>query len=60
MQHRHIMEAVDCSFRDLRDSNRPFGALTVVFGGNFQQILSVILKGSRAQVVEAYMQRSIL
>jgi len=61
MQHRHIMEAVDRSFRDLRDSNdKPFGGLTVVFGGDFQQILPVILKGSRAQVVGACMQRSTL
>ena len=60
MQHRHIMEAVDRSFRDLRDCDRPFGGLTIVFGGDFQQILPVILKGSRAQVVGACMQRSIL
>jgi hypothetical protein len=60
MLHRHIMEAVDRSFRDLRDSDRPFGGLTVIFGGDFQQILPVILKGSRAQVVGASMRRSIL
>jgi hypothetical protein len=60
MQHRHIMEAVDRTFRDLRDSDKPFGGLTVVFGGDFQQILPVILKGSRAQVVGACIQRSIL
>jgi hypothetical protein len=60
MQHCHIMEAVDHSFRDLRDPDKPFGGLTVVFGGDFQQILPVILKGSRAQVVAACMIRSIL
>ena len=60
MQHRHIMEAVDRTFRDLCDSDKPFGGLTVVFGGDFQQILPVILKGFRAQVVGACMQRSSL
>ena len=35
MQHRHIMETVDCSFRDLQDSEEPFGGLTVVFDGDF-------------------------
>ncbi len=60
MQHRHIMETVDRSFRDWCDSDRPFGGVTIVFGGDFQQILPVILKGSRAQIVGACMQRSIL
>ena len=60
MQHRHIMETVDRSFRDLRDSDKPFGGLTIVFGKDFQQILPVVLKGDRAQVVGACMQRSIL
>jgi len=60
MQHRHIMEAVDRSFQDLRGSDKPFGGVIVVFGGDFQQILPVILKGSRAQVVGACIKRSLL
>ena len=60
MQNKHIMETVDRSFKDLRSSDKPFGGLTVVFGGDFQQILPVVLKGSRAQVVGACMQRSVL
>jgi hypothetical protein len=60
MQNKHIMEAVDRSFRDLCNSDRPFGGLCVVFGGDFQQILPVILKGSRAAVVSACLQRSHL
>ena len=35
MQHRHIMEAVDRTFRDLRDLDKPFDRLTIVFGGDF-------------------------
>jgi hypothetical protein len=60
MQHRHIHEAVDRTFRDVRGSDKPFGGLSVVFGGDFQQILPVIVKGSRAQIVNACMQRSTL
>ena len=60
MQHRHIHEAVDRTFQDVRGSNKPFGGLSVVFGGDFQQILPVIVKGSRAQIVNACMQRSTL
>jgi ATP-dependent DNA helicase PIF1 len=60
MQHCHIIKAVDKSFKDLRGSNRPFGGLTVVFGGDFQQILLVIIGGSRAAVVGACIKRSAL
>ena len=60
MQHRHIMETVDRSFKDLRNSDRPFGGITIVFGGDFQQILPVILKGCKDQIVGACMQRSFL
>jgi len=54
------METVHRSFKDLCNSDKPFGGLTIVFGGDFQQILPVILKGCRAQVVGAYMQKSFL
>ena len=36
----------------------PFGGITVVFGGDFRQILPVIVKGSREQVIAASLQRS--
>jgi ATP-dependent DNA helicase PIF1 len=60
MQHRHIHEAIDRTFQDIRSSNQPFGGLSVIFGGDFQQILPVIIRGSRAQTVGACIQRSIL
>ena len=60
MLHRHIVEAVDRSFRDICDSDKPFGGHTFVFGGDFQQILPVIVQGSRAQVVGGCIQRSVL
>lgn len=58
MQHYHIHEAVHRSLHDFCNSNKPFGGLTIVFGGDFQQILLVIIKGSHAQVVGAYMHCS--
>ena len=47
MQHRHIHEAVDRSFKNIRNcEDKPFGGFTVVFGRDFKQILPVIVKGS--------------
>jgi hypothetical protein len=60
MQHRHIMEAVERTFQDVLDSDKPFGGLTFVFGGDFQQILPVITGASRGQTVSACILRSAL
>ena len=46
MQDRLCQEAVDMSFRDIRDQpNVPFNGVTVIFGEDFQQILPVVVKG---------------
>jgi hypothetical protein len=60
MLHRHIMEAVDRTFQDILGSDKPFGGVPFVFGGDFQQILPVIPGASRGQTVGACLQRSIL
>jgi hypothetical protein len=55
------MEAVDTSLRDiLNTSDKLFGGLTFVFGGDFKQILPVIIKGRRAQIMGASIRRSRL
>jgi hypothetical protein len=38
----------------------PFGGFTVVFGGDFQQILSVIVKGSCPEIVNASIHSSYI
>jgi hypothetical protein len=60
MQHRHAPEAVSQTLCDVRNDNRPFGGIVVVFGGDFQQILPVVPKGSRPQIVGACYQSSPL
>ena len=60
MTHRHCFEALDRTFQDLRDCPKLFGGLTVIFGGDFQQILPVVPNGSRADIVNASFQKSYL
>jgi hypothetical protein len=59
-QHRYAIEALDRTLRDLRDNNRPFGGITVLIGGDFQQTLPVVPKGSPEQILDATVTRSHL
>ncbi|GLU15261.1 hypothetical protein SLE2022_317670 [Rubroshorea leprosula] len=66
MMQRYAFEAVDKTFRDIigfKDKaarNKPFGGKIVVLGGDFRQILPVIPKGKRQEIVEACINRSYL
>ncbi|KAK9705328.1 hypothetical protein RND81_07G048700 [Saponaria officinalis] len=57
MVNRYCFEALDKSLRDvlrspdIPDIDIPFGGKVVVFGGDFRQILPVIPKGSRQDIV---------
>ncbi|KAI5452038.1 hypothetical protein NCC49_001334 [Naganishia albida] len=60
MQHRNCAEAVDRCLRDLRDDPRPFGGVTVLFGGDWAQTLPVVPNASPGEIVQASLQRSPL
>ncbi|ONM39160.1 hypothetical protein ZEAMMB73_Zm00001d043823 [Zea mays] len=61
MTKRQAIEALDNSMRDIMGQSRlPFGGKTVVFGGDFRQVLPVVHKGSRAQIVAASLRSSYL
>lgn len=60
MQHRFGPEAVSRTLMDIRDDPRPFGGLTVVFGGDFRQILPVVRRGSPERIIGASICRSSL
>jgi hypothetical protein len=59
-QNHHGVEAVDKTCRDLRDNDAPFGKITVVFGGDFQQTLPIIKRASREDIVAATIQKSAI
>jgi hypothetical protein len=58
MQHKHAIEAVDRSLKDLLGINSPFGGITVLFGGDFRQTLPVIPHGIRQQFIAASIRKS--
>ncbi|KAK6127772.1 hypothetical protein DH2020_038481 [Rehmannia glutinosa] len=66
MMHKHCFEAVDTTIKDIMETIKPgsqhipFGGKTVVFGGDFRQILPVVPKGSRQDIVNATINSSHL
>ncbi|CAN1247135.1 ATP-dependent DNA helicase PIF1 [Linum grandiflorum] len=66
MAHKHCIESLDRSLRDILSRNNksngdiPFGGITVVFGGDFRQILPVIPKATRTEIVNSCIKRSYL
>lgn len=66
MQNRSAFECLDRSLRDIMRSvspnryNKLFGGITVLLGGDFRQILPVITKGSRSDIVFSCISRSPL
>ncbi|CAA0812012.1 PIF1 helicase [Striga hermonthica] len=64
MMHKHCFEAVQTSLQDIMgaidpsNKDKPFGGKSVVFGGDFRQILPVIPKGSRQDIVNAAINSS--
>ncbi|KAM3383146.1 hypothetical protein P3S68_008721 [Capsicum galapagoense] len=66
MMHRYCFEALDKTlrdilrFEDISNLDRLFGGKTVVLGGDFRQILSVITKGNRQDIINATLNFSYL
>ncbi|KAK9671513.1 hypothetical protein RND81_12G035200 [Saponaria officinalis] len=64
MVHRHAFEAMDRAFRDIMHGadptakNKVFGGKTVVLGGDFRQILPVVPRKGRADIVDASISKS--
>ncbi|KAL3623920.1 hypothetical protein CASFOL_032736 [Castilleja foliolosa] len=66
MMHKHCFEAVNNSLQDIMEDvcasnkDKPFGGKTVVFGGDFRQILPVVPKGTRQNIVNETTNSSYL
>ncbi|GKC75784.1 ATP-dependent DNA helicase PIF1-like protein [Tanacetum coccineum] len=66
MIQKYAFKALDKTLRDIlgcpvpEKRNKIFGGMTVLLGGDFRQILPVIPKGKRADIVQACINRSEL
>jgi hypothetical protein len=64
MTHKHVFEAVNCTFQHVMGAIDPalkdmfFGGKVVVMGGDFRHILPVVPRGTRGQIVDASLKRS--
>jgi hypothetical protein len=66
MMHRFAFEALNETLKDIMgeidSANRqlPFGGIVIVFGGDFRQILPVVKRGTRGDIVRASFNKSKL
>ncbi|XP_075476559.1 uncharacterized protein LOC142517926 [Primulina tabacum] len=58
MANHYAFESVSKSFQDIMDNHIAFEGKTMVFGGDFRQVLSVVKRGSKAEQIAASISRS--
>jgi ATP-dependent DNA helicase PIF1 len=66
MAHKHVFEAVNRTLQHVMGAVDPalkdmiFGGKVVVMGGDFRQILLVVPRGTKGQIVDASLKRSVV
>jgi len=60
MSQKTSVEASDRKMRNVRNNNSPMGGCTVLFSGDFRQILPVIARGTRADEVQRVFEKILL
>ncbi|XP_062020898.1 uncharacterized protein LOC133737337 [Rosa rugosa] len=60
MTHRKAFEALDTTLRDITGVEMPFGGKVMILGGDFRQVLPVVPRGSKAQMIDACIVKSLL
>ncbi|XP_042950368.1 uncharacterized protein LOC122282486 [Carya illinoinensis] len=60
MSRKEAIEALDRMLKDVNDSELSFGGKVIIFGGDFHQILPVVLKGTRQQQIDVSLVSSYL
>lgn len=60
MMHRYCFEALNRTMQDIVGSRKPFGGKVLVLGGDFRQILPVLPRASRQDIVHSTINSSPL
>jgi hypothetical protein len=60
MAHKDVFATLDRTLRDIRSNERPFGGITMLFSGDWRQILPVVIKGGKAEILKATLKASPL
>jgi hypothetical protein len=60
MTKRQFVETLDRSLQDIMGCELPFGGKVMVFGGNFRQVLLVVQRSTRTQIMDATLLRSYI
>ena len=60
MAPRYALEVADRTLRDMMNNNKPFGGKVIVLGGDFRQLLSVKVRGTRTETVSLSIKYSEL
>jgi hypothetical protein len=53
MQNKYDFKAINRTLRDIRNCEKPFGSLLIIFSGDFAQILLIIKRANRARTMAA-------
>ncbi|XP_073121738.1 uncharacterized protein [Henckelia pumila] len=58
MANRYAFESVNKTFQDIMENMLPFGGKTMIFGGDFRQVLPIVKRGSAREQIAASISRS--
>ena len=60
MLHKKVYHAIDFSLKDVIDKDTIFGGKPILMSGDFRQILPIVIRGHRADTVNATIKRSYI
>ncbi|XP_050147313.1 uncharacterized protein LOC126622573 [Malus sylvestris] len=59
MAHRFAFETLDQTFKDIIGVNLPYGGKVMIFGGDFRQVVPVVPKGTRSELINGEQETMI-